>query len=889
MIIARVFFISVCCALLFTVPAHAADPPQTHIRANQVGYLTDEAKVAIAFAERPLAGEFQVIDAATQQTVHTGSLQPVSAKPWGKFQHYYELDFTSFKKPGRYLIQLADGTKSREFSLRDDSYENYQDDLLVFMRQQRCGYNPYLDMVCHKRDGRTAYGPLPAGSFVDASGGWHDAGDQLKYLITSSNATARMLLAYELAPEKFGDRVDELGRPLPNGIADVLDEARWGLDWLHKMHPHPTHLYHQVADDRDHTGWKYPDKDDSDYGWGPNSYRVVYFADGKPQGLSKHQSEATGVANLAGRCAAAMAMASRIWREDVGDPVFADKCLRAAKELYQLGKQSEGYQQGNSFKAKYRYEENTWADDMEWGAAELFKTTGEQTYLDDAVRYAELIGATSWMPHDKVGHYEFYPFLNVGHFALYPHADAETQKKLAGYYRAGIEACIERSKRNPFGVGVPFVWCSNNLTAALITQILLYEQMTGDTQYHTFMLAQRDWLFGRNPWGTTMFTGIPRSGEYPEDVHTGVWKLSRQMVPGGLVDGPVYTSVYESLLGLHLTQDDEFADFQNEHVVYHDDIGDYSTNEPTMDGTADAITMLAHFGAADLTAPALNKRGSSRTNGHSEASPASRRILVHPSHAPDDEHARNPDPSVGRTSLRMTGGNALTITHGGIIRGPQDQKQLALIFTGGDYGEGTETILDTLKQHNLQGAFFVTGAYLAQPAHKPLLKRIVAEGHLLGPHSHGHLLYASWEDRNQSLVTEEQFKADLQKNLDEIAAYTGTQAGPIYFVPPFEWFNSQHVAWAKDLGCVLVNFTPGTRSNRDYAPEGDKAFKPSTEIIADILAHEVKDPQGLNGHLLLLHLGSQRQDKFPPHLGELIDELTRRGYKIVRVDELLSK
>jgi peptidoglycan/xylan/chitin deacetylase (PgdA/CDA1 family) len=823
-----------------------------------VGYLTGDAKVAIAFAEQPIAGGFQVRDATTQQAVHSGSLERLTATPWGKFPHYYELDFSSLKKPGRYFLQLADGTKSREFFLGENAYENYQDDLLVFMRQQRCGYNPYLDMVCHQRDGRTAYGPLPAGSFVEASGGWHDAGDQLKYLITSSNATARMLLAYELAPEKFGDRVDDLGRPLPNGIADVLDEAKWGLDWIHKLHPHPTHLYHQVADDRDHTGWKYPDKDDSDYGWGPNSYRVVYFADGKPQGLSQHKSEATGVANLAGRCAAAMALASRIWRDDLGDPLFADKCLQAAKELYQLGKQHEGFQQGNSFKAKYRYQENTWADDMEWGAAELFQTTGEKIYLNDAVKYAEHIAATSWMPHDKVGHYEFYPFLNVGHFALYPHADAAMRKKLAGYYRAGIEACVERSKRNPFGVGVPFVWCSNNLQTALITQILLYEQMTGDMQYHAFLLAQRDWLFGRNPWGTTMFTGIPRTGEYPEDVHTCVWYLTKKMVPGGLVDGPVDTSVYESLLGLHLTQDDEFADFQNEQVVYHDDIGDYSTNEPTMDGTADAITMLAHFGAPDLTAPAFKHKAQRQASS-----------------------ARPPTLDPGRSTLE--------IFEGGITRGPRDRKELALLFTGGDYGEGTAQILDTLKAHKLHAAFFVTGGYLAQPAHEPLLKRIVAEGHLLCPHSHGHLLYASWEDRNKSLITKEEFQTDLKQNLAALAKYREASQTSTFFVPPFEWYNAQHTQWAKELGCVLINFTPGSGSHRDWAPEGHAAFKPSTEIIADILAHEQKDLAGLNGHLLLMHLGSQRQDKFPPHLGDLIDELSQRGYKIVSVDELLAK
>ena len=73
----------------------------------------------------------------------------------------------------------------------------------------------------------------------------------------------------------------------------------------------PDQLFHQVADDRDHRGFKLPDQDNADYGWGPNSYRPVYFADGKPQGLSQFKSRSTGVANIAGRSAAAMAMAYR--------------------------------------------------------------------------------------------------------------------------------------------------------------------------------------------------------------------------------------------------------------------------------------------------------------------------------------------------------------------------------------------------------------------------------------------------------------------------------------------------------------------------------------------------------------------------------------------------
>lgn len=380
---------------------------------------------------------------------------------------------SALKTPGRYIIELdGPGTASREFDI--GAYPAYHEDLLFFMRQQRCGYNPFLDMVCHRLDGRSFYAPFPDETFVDASGGWHDAGDQLKYLITASNATARMILAYELEKSKFDDFTDAMGREnRPNGMPDILDEAKWGLDWTHKLHPTAGQLFHQVADDRDHRGFKMPDNDNADYGWGANSYRPVYFADGKPQGLSQFKSRSTGVANNAGRSAAAMAMAYRVWQADLKDPDFAAKCLKAAETLYQMGKRQEGFQQGNSFGAPYRYNEDTWADDMEWAAAELYKATRRQAYLADAKRYAKIAGTISWMEFEDSSmgpemsrHYQMYPFTNVGHFALYPLVDAKTKRELAGYYRSGIERIIERAKDNPYGVAVPawrvLIWESVN-------------------------------------------------------------------------------------------------------------------------------------------------------------------------------------------------------------------------------------------------------------------------------------------------------------------------------------------------------------------------------------------------------------------------------------------
>ncbi len=572
---------------------------QTFIRVNQLGYRPADPKSAIALGHEPLPQKFVVIDAVTGRIVFEGLAKPVSGR-WGQFDYHADLDFSPLQRSGRYSVRLGDAHSS-QFEIGATVYTELPDQLLEFMREQRCGYNPFVNAVCHSFDGRTAYGPLPAGTYIDARGGWHDAGDLLKYLLTSSNATAQMLLAYQLQKQAghgtdariFRDDFNSLGQPGANGSADVLDEARWGLDWMLKLHPAPDQLYHQVADDRDHKGWRLPQNETVDYGWGAGSYRVVYYADGKPQGLRQYQSDSNGVANLAGRYAAAMALGYQIWKTDPRLHDYAQKSLRAGKEVYALGKAKEGVQQGNSYGAPYRYEETTWADDMEWGAAELFRATGERKYLRDGIHYASLAADESWMGREQTKHYQYYPFINLGHFRLYDLVGQKTRKQLTGYYRAELERALQAGERNPYRLGVPFIWCSNNLVVALVTQELLYERMSRDPSYREFAARQSDWLLGRNPWGFSMFTGIPEQGVFPRDVHLMTNAILKRQVRGALVDGPIYRRIFLALKGATITEPDPLASFQDEAAVYHDDIKDYASNEPTMDGTASAILLWA--------------------------------------------------------------------------------------------------------------------------------------------------------------------------------------------------------------------------------------------------------------------------------------------------------
>jgi hypothetical protein len=190
------------------------------------------------------------------------------------------------------------------------------------------------------------------------------------------------------------------------------------------------------------------------------------------------------------------------------------------------------------------------------------------------------------MGADTARHYQWYPFMNLGHYYLSTSEDESVADRFKNYYRIGLEKVYKRGEDNPFLFGIPFIWCSNNLVSAILTQARLYNEVTGDEKYLEMEASLRDWLFGCNPWGTSMIIGLPEKGDYPVDPHSAFTALHDYSIDGGLVDGPVYSTIYNNLIGIRIYNDDEYSESQPGPAVYHDDYGDYSTNEPTMDGTA---------------------------------------------------------------------------------------------------------------------------------------------------------------------------------------------------------------------------------------------------------------------------------------------------------------
>lgn len=801
------------------------------IRVNQLGYLPNDTKTAVYLStnaeNNPKA---ELYSALTAQKVDC-TINAESCGEFYQFKSTFRLHFSEFSQTGNYYM-VVDGVKSPVFRIAADVYNGTADFLLNYMRQQRCGDNPSLNQICHQHDGFEVRGvpdTLPNRK-VDVRGGWHDASDYLQYTTTSANAIYQMLFAYKNNPQAFADNYDGTGRKGSNGIPDILDEAKWGLEWLSRMNPEKEIYYNQIADDRDHASFRLPSEDSVDYGWGAGTGRPVYVVSNEPQGLMKYKNRSNGKASTVGKFASSFSLGSQLLQPYF--PEFAKQLADKAIEAFSYGLRYPGVSQTAPGRSPYFYEEDNWTDDMELAAITLFEQTKNNDYLNRAVAFGRMEPFTPWMGSDTARHYQWYPFVNLGHFDILRHASKKTQEEFTMNVRNAIERVQSKADKNPFRMGVPFIWCSNNLVTAMATHCHLYRTITGDNQFVEMETALRDWLFGCNPWGTAMIVGLPEYADYPHDPHSALWVNHRIPVLGGLVDGPVYGAIYNGLIGVRLSEPDEYADFQSNWAVYHDDWGDYSSNEPTMDGTASLTYYLS-----SLAQPSTDKN---------------------------------------------------IYSHGGIIKTNPELKRISLVFSGHEYADGYSAISKTLNKHHIKAAFFFTGDFYRNKQNKQLIKELVSNQHYIGAHSDKHLLYAAWEKQDSTLISRETFITDIRANYAEIQKFQPNIAQVNLFLPAFEFYNDTIASWAKSLGLQVVNYTPGTRTNGDYTIPEMKNYYSSEYLRQSVLNEEEKN--GLNGNIMLIHIGTdtRRIDKFYDHLDELIVALQNKGYQFVGLPEAIK-
>lgn len=214
-----------------------------------------------------------------------------------------------------------------------------------------------------------------------------------------------------------------------------------------------------------------------------------------------------------------------------------------------------------------------------------------------------------------------------------------------------------------------------------------------------------------------------------------------------------------------------------------------------------------------------------------------------------------------------------------------------MVFTGHEFAEGGEFINQTLQQQNIKASFFFTGRFYENPSFKTIIGKLIKNENYMGPHSYEHLLYCDWNKRDSLLVPQKEFTNDLLSNLDVMYGHSINTLKLKYFLPPYEWYNDSIATWTKQLGLQLINYTPGTLSHADYTTSKDKNYRSSETIYKSIINYEKSKPAGLNGFILLMHIGAgpDRTDKFYTRLPELIKYLKQKGYQFQTVDQLLKE
>jgi hypothetical protein len=217
-----------------------------------------------------------------------------------------------------------------------------------------------------------------------------------------------------------------------------------------------------------------PNKDLVDYGYGPGKGRPVYYCSGEKQVRGKFTNATTGIASTTGKFASCFALGATIMRKY--DPAFADALATKSHDAYQSVMEKPGACQTASVLSPYIYEEDNWTDDMELAAAELFLTTKNNQFLEQAIEYGRKEPVTPWMGQ-TVQALPMVSFYEYGTLRYGEHSKPTVSNEIIRNMRSGIQRVYEKAKEDHFLFGIPGVWCSKNLTGRHAYQCRLYREV----------------------------------------------------------------------------------------------------------------------------------------------------------------------------------------------------------------------------------------------------------------------------------------------------------------------------------------------------------------------------------------------------------------------------
>jgi len=511
------------------------------IRTNQVGFLPEDIKTAIVMSKSDLGRQqFYIIENKSSEVKFEGSIKDLPSV-YGNFNFCYEIDFSPLIENGKYKIKLLD-TESYPFEIDNSIFNDVRDSLSLFFKAQRCGpTNPILHQPCHLSDAEKIIGYKDSTS-RDLTGGWHDAGDYVKFLKTTALTTYLLLFSYEFDPQKFGYDLDK------NDVPDILEEAKIGLDWLLRCNVDYQTFVSQVQNENDHNiGWRLPENDSLQF------MRPAFVSIGK---------------NTIGIYTATLALASRIWKSKFYENEFADSCLLTAERFYSLRNDVQDIDSTYST----HYPEKDFNGKLALAAVELFNCTKNPKYLSEAINYGTKAGSDYWWSVGDIN-------------ALADYKIAQHKQDFVKYIFQNLKHFKEKSDSSFLREGLAYSWGTTNTFLGVSLQSILYKKITGSTEFDQLSVFQRDYILGRNPWGISFIYNIGKV--FPNNLHSQVAFFNNGYLPGALTAGPVPSK----LLGKYKIerQNFTFSQFNSDSIIYYDDRFDYLSNEPTIISNATAL------------------------------------------------------------------------------------------------------------------------------------------------------------------------------------------------------------------------------------------------------------------------------------------------------------
>ncbi|MCM1227989.1 MAG: glycoside hydrolase family 9 protein [Clostridium sp.] len=496
---------------------------RSDILTNQLGYFTKMNKKATLLSDSSSPVKFELKDSGGK-SVFSGESEPGGLDA-DSGDNVHELDFSDFDKEGTYYLEAENGAKSREFAIGNGELYSYMlYDSLNYFYQNRSGIEIESQYITsgdaaslaraagHTSDNATieqTWGYSGSSGTQDVTGGWYDAGDHGKYVVNGGISLWTMQNQYEMALKNGSESAYADGTmSIPensNGYPDLLDEARYEMEWMFKMMvrdgDYKDMVYHKVHDIK----------------W---TALALAPADDPEERIIKPPTTAATL-----NMAACAAQAARLWKDI--DPAFSEQCLANAKAAYEAAKKHpDMYAPLDESIGGGPYGDDDASDEFYWAACELYLATEDGAYKGDmegSEYYAKIDTKLSGGEDvDSSGSFNWGHTAALGSMSLAVNADkldGGAKDKLTAAFTGAAEYYDELIDNQ--GYGQPYepgtvsyiidrkgyIWGSNSFIVNNGMIMAYAYELTGEDDYIEGVVSAMDYILGRNPMDYSYVTG----------------------------------------------------------------------------------------------------------------------------------------------------------------------------------------------------------------------------------------------------------------------------------------------------------------------------------------------------------------------------------------------